>query len=88
MFDQCFDIHRSGVALVHDKIGMFFRNYRPANLETLQATGLNQARGIIAGRIFKDRTAGWFIRRLAGVSFLQQGLNLLLTAQAVALAKL
>ena len=62
-----------GVALVEDEIGMLLRDHRAAATTAFEARGLDQPRGMIAGRILEDRAAAPFPEWLCFTSTLHQG---------------
>ena len=64
MADQLFELLRARVALVDHEVRVLFGYHGIANAIALQSRGLNQARGVIAGRIPENRTTAPFPQRL------------------------
>ena len=87
LVDQLLDIHRRGATDIDDKICMFFRHLRPADLPTLESALLNQARRMIIRRIAEHRPCIRQIQRLAIDAFAQQRLDFLPRGFAIALFK-
>src|SRR5688572_30375277 len=55
--NQSLQIRRGGITLVEKEIRVLCRYAGAADAETFQAGGFDQARGVVAGRIFECRSA-------------------------------
>src|SRR3990172_12240320 len=65
MLDQCLDIGSACAPLwVDDKVGVFFRDARRSYRMALEPAGLDQPRGLVAGRIAEHRPRVGQVERL------------------------
>src|SRR5665213_1459924 len=78
--DQLFELGGAGMAVIDDEVGMFFRHYGIADAIALEAGGIDQARGMIRGRVLEHRAAAPASERL--------GLAATLSERTLAIARL